>query len=150
MSEEFVSVQVSGLDAIHAQLLQLQAETAAKVLVASAKKAFLPVLWSARGKVPVDSGSLRDSLKIAVAKSDEGDLICSVGITIGKKEGGKPGELAPSTRWHFIELGTVKIPATPYLRPALDENASGVVEILKDELTKRIARAVKAASRGSK
>lgn len=148
MSESLVSLKVSGLDAINKQLLELKAETAAKVLAAACRKAFQPVLWVARGLVPVDSGALRDSLKISTSKADEGDMIVSVGITVGKKQGGKPGELAPSTRWHFIELGTARIPASPYLRPALDQNADGVVAILKEELVQGIERAIKRASKG--
>lgn len=148
MSDEFVSINVTGLDVLNAQLLALKAEVAAKALQTAARKAFQPVLWAARGLVPVDSGALRDSMKIAVSKADEGDMIVSVGITIGKKQGGKTGELAPSTRWHFIELGTAKMPAQPYLRPALDENAAAVVEIFKEELAKQIERAIARASKG--
>jgi hypothetical protein len=40
--------------------------------------------------------------------------------------GGLP--LPPSTRWHWIELGTVKLAAHPYLRPALDRSAPEVLD----------------------
>jgi HK97 gp10 family phage protein len=41
----------------------------------------------------------------------------------------------------FLELGTSKIVAKPYMRPAIDEHQTSIVEDVKQELQKAIQRA---------
>lgn len=151
------SLQAHGLKELQAQLMGLGAQLAGKTLAIAARKAFKPVLETARALVPVDSGELRDSLKVAVVKPKGGnDLVVSVGILIGKGRGSRQARLAAAAfgegqskrlpaarRWHFIELGTSDFAPHPFLRPALDRNANAVVAALKVELAKEIARAVR-------
>lgn len=156
-----MSFDVRGLDALQAQLLELGAELGLKTLAEAARKAFKPVLDDAKSMVPVDTGELRDSLKLSVVKSGSGDMAIAVGIRIGKGTGSKQARVAaaafgegqlnsrpPARRWHFIELGTAELAPHPFLRPALDKNASRVLEALKVEIAKGIARALKKGSRG--
>lgn len=143
-----LDIKVTGLDGLNAQLMELKAQTAAKVLASAARKAFKPVLDAAKQMVPVRSGALRDALKMGSAKNHEGDAIVNVGIYVGRTEAVPSDEMPPARRWHFIELGTAHMPAQPFLRPALDENASAVVEGLKDVLAEKIAVALAKASKG--
>lgn len=158
-----ISLQVKGLDALHAQLRELGAELGLKTLAAAARKAFKPVLDDAKAMVPVDSGELRDSLKLSVVKPKGGDLTVVVGIRIGKGTGAKQARLAaaafgegqsrglpPAARWHFIELGTAELAPHPFLRPALDHNAGAVLEALKTEIAKGIAKALRARAKGAR
>ena len=138
-----ISMQLQGMEALHAQLLELDAQLAVKALAQAARKAFKPVLDQAKSMCPRDSGALADSLKISVTKPKSGDAVVVVGIKIGKTGLGKPGELPPSRRWHFVELGTAKMQAHPFLRPALDGQASNVLGLLKDELQNSIAKALR-------
>jgi HK97 gp10 family phage protein len=146
---DLVEFSVSGLDTLQAQLLDLGAELAVKTLAQAARKAFKPVLDAAKENVPIWSGALRDSIKLTVKKPSEGDAVVVVGLYIGKDAGYDTGELPPERRWHFIELGTSKYPAHPYLRPALDGNASNVLDALKTEIAAAIERAVRRKSRGA-
>lgn len=149
-----MSVTIHGLSALNAQLTELGAELAAKALAQAARRAFKPVLDEAKRLVPRDTGALADSLLLAVVRKDENTL--AVGIKIGRGRGSKQARLAaaafgegqleglpPVRRWHFIELGTSRTPAHPYLRPALDSNASVVIELLKKELRVSIEKALK-------
>ena len=145
---DLVTFNVSGFDVLEAQLLELGAELALKTLAAAARKAFKPVLDAAIGRVPVKSGALRDSIKITVKKPKEGDAVVVVGLKIGKAAEYKTGELAPARRWHFIELGTSKYAAHPFLRPALDGQAPEVLDSLKTEIAAAIERAVKRKAKG--
>jgi HK97 gp10 family phage protein len=138
-----VEMKVTGLDALHDKLLELQAELAIKALAQAARKAFKPVLEAAKDGVPIWSGALRDAIKLTVKKPKDGDAVVVVGLYVSSKSAYATGELPPARRWHFIELGTANLAAHPYLRPALDGQASTVLDGLKTELAKSIARAVK-------
>jgi HK97 gp10 family phage protein len=150
-----VSVQVHGLRNLLDQLTRLQAQLAAKALAKAGRAAFKPVLDAAKAMVPKDSGDLADSLKISVVKPTSENGVLKVGIKIGVGRKGKQAKLAaaafgesqskalpPARRWHFIELGTSKMAAHPYLRPALHANEPLVLELLKGELQKQILAAV--------
>jgi HK97 gp10 family phage protein len=150
-----MSVTIRGLDGLLRQLEQLKVELAVKALATAARRAFQPVLDDAKRLVPRDSGALADSLRIKVEKPSAGDTVIKVGIMVGGSRLAKQSrvaaaafgeaqskELPPARRWHFIELGTSKMAAHPYLRPALEQNASAVVELLKGELQKQILKAV--------
>jgi HK97 gp10 family phage protein len=143
------------MKALVEQLARLQAELAAKALAKAGRTAFKPVLEAAKAMVPRDSSALADSLVLKVEKPQGNDGVLRVGIKIGKGKGTKQARIAaaafgeaqskslpPARRWHFIELGTSKYPAHPYLRPALDHNAELVLELLKGELQKQILKAV--------
>lgn len=151
-----MTIKVHGIQGLMAQLREIGAETGGKVLASAARKAFVPVLEAARGMVPVDSGSLRDSLMIGTNRPGEGDTVVAAGIMIGKGKGAKQAQVAaaafgegqlkalpPSRRWHFIEFGTSRQAAKPFLRPAIDGNAQAVVDLLAKEVDKGIARAIK-------
>jgi HK97 gp10 family phage protein len=125
-----IDIKLQGLDGLHAQLVEIGGNLAIKTLAKAARKAFKPVLEAAKRMAPRDSGALADSLRISVVKKGDG---VAVGIVIGKAVG-KPGELPPKRRWHWIEFGTAKQQPHPFLRPALAANASAVLDALAIEL----------------
>lgn len=150
-----VGYKLNGVAGLREQLAAVDAQLAAKALASSMRAVFKPVLDTARALVPVDTGELRDSLVLSVVKPSGGDLVVAVGIRIGKGTGAKQAKIAaaafgegqlktlsPSRRWHFIELGTVHMKARPFLRPALDKNAQRVLSLLKDEVARRIQKAL--------
>lgn len=141
-----ISLKLQGLDALKAQLQELKAEAAGKALARAARKAFLPVLAAAQALAPVDTGLLRDSIKITVVRPQGGDAVVQVGLRVAASKGAvKLGRMTISAhwRWHFVELGTSKMAAKPFFRPALDQNAQQVLDTLREELVKGLARAVK-------
>lgn len=156
-----IELKVRGLIDLQDQLVALGNELGIKALAAAARKAFMPVLAAAKAMVPVDSGALRDSLKVTVKKPKGGEAVVVVGIRIGRGQGAKQASVAaaafgeaqidklpPARRWHFIELGTADLAPHPFLRPALDSNAQVVLDALKEELAKGIARAQKKKAAG--
>lgn len=129
-----------------------------KFLRAAARKAFAPVVEKAKSLVPVDSGALRESLRLSFEKGAKGtDAVVIVGLrvaggTSGQKQAAMAAaafgesqskQLPPARRWHFIELGTARIPAKSFARRALDEDASAVLATLGQELNVMIRRATK-------
>lgn len=149
MSASFVSLNVTGLDSINAQLAELGVELGAKTLASAARRAFKPVFDAAQRLVPQDTGALREAIRLTVTKQAGGDTVVAVGLVVaGPKRGSKSAKgVGPGIYWRFIELGTAKLAAHPFFRPALDMNAAGVIELLKEECAKGIERALRKQSR---
>lgn len=141
-----ISLKLHGLEGLKSQLDELQAEAAGKTLARAARKAFAPVLATAQALVPVDTGLLRDSIKLVSVRAKDGEAVVTVGLKVAAAKGAaKLGRRTISAhwRWHFVELGTRHMAAKPFLRPALDQNAQQVLDVLRDELLKGVARALK-------
>lgn len=75
----------------------------------------LVVEGQAKALVPVDTGNLRNSITHEVNKQE-----ARVGTNV---------EYAP-----FVELGTVKMAAQPYLNPALEANKGNIKKIFADAI----------------
>lgn len=157
-----IAFKLQGLDALQSQLISLGAELASKTLAQAARKAFKPVLEAAKALVPVDTGELREAIKLTVKKPKGGDAVVVVGLRIAGSGTAKGitgiaqkyarrfgAELPAARRWHWIELGTANTAAQAFLRPALDQNAEVVLEALKAELVKSIARVLRKQAKGA-
>ena len=143
-----MSFKVEGLRELKGQLEALGYELAQKATAQAIRKAFRPVLDAAQARVPVDTGILRESIKQAVKKLPDSVV---TGLRIAPIKGAqKLGRrtLSAHWRWHFVEKGTVKMAAKPFLRPALDANAQAVLRILTEELAKAVKRAAKRKAGG--
>lgn len=150
-----MSIKVTGLSELLGQLKKLDTELGEKALASAGRLSFKSVLEAARALVPVDSGELRDAIRIRVAKSKNGGV--AVGIQIASSTSkmkqarvaaaafneSQSKRLPPSRRWHFVELGTANQAPKPFLRPALDQNAQRVVDDLREQLKKQIAKVAK-------
>ena len=155
-----ISVQLKGMRELHDQLKNLRDQAlAAKMLAAAARKAFKPVLEDARAHVPVDTGLLRDSIRLTVKRPQKGDTNVVVGLRVAVGRGGGAKDLrklekgsterqlawrkSAHWRWHFVELGTSKMAARPSFQPALFKNRAVVLDLFKQELAKAIQRTLR-------
>ena len=77
----------------------------------------------ARQKVPVLSGKLRDSIRVTRFK---GDPKQNIRVYAGSRQ--KGGAFYA----HMVEYGTVKMPAKPFLRPALNECKGRIRRIVQN------------------
>jgi HK97 gp10 family phage protein len=144
-----------GLKDLEKELVALGANEGRKTLTRAARKAFTPVLEAAQANAPVDTGLLRDNIKVVAQKPKDGDGVVIVGLRIAKakevrlskhgitKDGTHRLSTSPHWRWRFKELGTSTQTAQPFMRPALDANAETVVGNLRGELRKTIDRVLK-------
>lgn len=139
---------LEGVAALEAQLNELGVEVALKSLARVARKAFLPVLDAARALAPIESGELRDAVKVSVVKPSGGESVVVVGLKIGRGSTPGDGGAPAARRWHFTELGTAFMSAHPFLRPALDQNAERVLGLLKEGLVAEIQRVLRKQARG--
>lgn len=77
----------------------------------------------ARGLVPVNTGKLRDSIRVVRLK---GDPKQNIRVYAGNRE--KNGAFYA----HMVEYGTVKMPAKPFLRPALNASKGGIMDKMEN------------------
>jgi len=112
------------------KLMQELGDAAADVLDQAARSGAEIVLAEAEKKVPVDTGTLRDSLLIKKSKLKNAHIKSQYYVT--KKSG--VDYFVP------VELGTSKMKAQPFLRPAVDENTRTVATKINAEILKAIGR----------
>lgn len=127
------------------------------------------IVKASRASTYAGAKLVKDAAKRNVEASpsvDEGDLLRAV---IVKREGrtnltsehlvtvrgrGKPynkkgQRVARAPHAHFVEFGTVNMPAEPFLRPALERNQDAAIERMKRPLEQRINKARKVASKAA-
>ncbi len=155
-----IALKVEGMQELVAQLKGMYPTLKTrKVFQKAVRKALKPVLAAAQAKVPVDTGLLKSSIKIASAEAEDlfaaglligtgkgggGKDIAKAGKAAAEGQGGKArrtaGRLSAHWRWHFIERGVPAhgVAAKPFLRPALDSNAQTAIDIIIKELRREI------------
>lgn len=69
-------------------------------------------------------------------------------IKTGKKSKGNPG--GDTFYWRFVEFGTEKVAARPFMRPAMESAMGQVVDTFVAEYDKALTRAIKRAGKGKK
>ena len=82
------------------------------------------------GKYPHKAGNLKASIGVTKRKSPKGVFIFSVSPRKGTRNDGFYGR--------FIELGTSKMSAKPFLRPAAEASVNKTLEAAKDYMAQRI------------
>jgi len=156
-----VEIKVTGLREIERQLKELGSKTGTKILRASMLAANKPILEQAKSNVAGISGgsgalhkSMGDRFYAGKAPADGLFDVPSMGgrfsvITAPMKKNRTAVALYNLVykrkrrgifHGHFLEFGTEKIKARPFLKPALDSKGPGAVQSLADELRKRIAK----------
>lgn len=122
----------------------------------AARKAMQLVLFAAKvGASRIDDPNTRESImeNIVIRNGKSRDLNTvrmRVGVLGGAAVNGKsdqdklkalPGGM--TVYWRFIEFGTSKVPPTPFMRPALEENIQVVTDEFNKQFMKTIENAIK-------
>jgi HK97 gp10 family phage protein len=100
-----------------------------------------------KGRVPVDTGNLRDSIRAKVrTKKLSGGVEAKVSVgpafgTVDRKPG--DGSQQPGVYGMFVELGTEKMVPRPYMRPTFDTTKDKAVEVFADTLRDELEDIVK-------
>jgi HK97 gp10 family phage protein len=117
---------LEGADDLDKALKKLGDRTTGLLLKQAAEKAAQIVADEAKELAPKDTGDLAESIQAEVHKVQNGRAQFNIGF--GRKE----------FYGTFHELGNEKLPASPFLRPALEakqeEAAEAVEELLRDAL----------------
>ena len=152
-----IEFSLIGLDSLLGKLDAVKYETKRKggraalrkaaVVVAEKAKARARLLDDAEtGRAIADNIALRWNGRLF---KRTGDLGFRVGVLHGAvlKDGGDLSANSPTPHWRLLEFGTEKMPAQPFMRPALEENISEATAVFVTEYEKAIDRAIKRAAK---
>ena len=104
-------IRMTGDKAVIAGLNRVSAAVGSRAVMPALRATALIPLNVAKELVPVDTGTLERSIH---QEDVQGQLAVTVGTDVPYAE--------------HVEFGTSKMPARPYLRPALDENKGAMVK----------------------
>lgn len=122
---------------------------AAQVVAQKAKEGAERIDDKETGRSIADNIALRWNGKLF---KQTGDLGFRIGVLHGAvlKDGGDLSPNSPTPHWRLIEFGTEKMPAAPFMRPALANNISEVTNTFVTEYEKSIDRAIRRAAKKAK
>ena len=120
-----VSIRVEGLDDLERQFDRL-IDTSKKATIRKALNAGIaPIKKEAKANAPTDTGLLKKSIRSKQLRFTENP---AVGIFVSGK----------AYYWQFLEEGTSKMAARPFLRPAADSKHEEGVGKFKEKLKTEI------------
>ena len=99
----------------------------------------------AKSKVPKDTGTLKKAIKAKRRKPKNPDKPFSDVMV----EHGKDAK-NDAWYWHFIEYGTEKQAAQPFMQPAIDQIRPAIPAIYKEEFFKKLASRIKREQKKTK
>jgi HK97 gp10 family phage protein len=148
---EFITVQVTGLKQLEENLKQLQENIAKNALRAVARKAMQIMRDKIAGDAPRRTGALAAGILMTASIRGEGvsggNVLVRVGLRTSSKATRRKGERSPDDVYYgrFLEFGTRKMAARPFMRPAFDSTREQVLkefgELLGAEIEKRAKKA---------
>ena len=108
----------------------------------------------ARKRAPVDTGEMKRDIMMKREKDVRGGDTTGAVYTVFVRSG-KKSRLAGKARnverdsyyWKFVEFGTAKMPARPFLRPAFEANKEAAVEAIGKSLDETIQAAAREGAR---
>jgi HK97 gp10 family phage protein len=150
-----MSVDIKGLKELQAALNQLPREVQKRPLRAAVSAAAKVIQDEAKRRAPIDTGNLRKAVYRTRSRSGSGpgQETFLVAVKKGKAEyantarnrrlnrvGKKYQTQGEAYYWRFLEFGTAKMAAKPFLRPAFENKKQMAVDVLKQKLGDAITK----------
>ena len=128
---------IEGAKELDAALKRLGLDMERKIAKSAVRAGATVIAKEAKNNVPVESGTLRNSIRVVTRSKRVGDAVASVVTRSGKKWRSKNMDA-----WYapLIEFGTKNRPATPFLRPALDVKGPEAIKKMSEVIQKRISK----------
>ena len=115
-----IGFRVEGLEELERQFDRLADTSKRKVMMKALNAGAAPIKKEAKANAPVDKGVLKSQIRSKQMKYTEKP---AVGIYVSGK----------AFYWYFIENGTSKMAAAPFLRPAVDSKYEEAVDKFKEK-----------------
>lgn len=154
---ETIEFSLTGLDSLLGKLDAVSYDVKRKGGRAALRKAAQVIAQKAReGAERLDDKETGRSIADNIALrwngrlfKRSGDLGFRVGVLHGAvlRDGGDLSANSPTPHWRLLEFGTEKMPAAPFMRPALADNISEATNTFLTEYEKSIDRAIRRAAR---
>lgn len=132
-----IKVEIQGLKELEKKLLEMSPKLARNGLRAAVSAGARVVAAEAKKNVPVDSGTLKRAIYTKQIREESGNTQQTfyVGARFGKREQSKNRD---AYYFPFVEFGTAKMAARPFMRPAFESTKDQAAEAIKDKLAQRI------------
>jgi HK97 gp10 family phage protein len=144
-------VKVSGIRELSRALERLPKELQRASETNALREGMKPVLKTARGTAPSDTGLLKKAIGLTVRKGKNG-VTARVGARTGFKKQvtrkGKPVTADPSKYSHLVEFGTSHSAAKPFIRPAVESNTNAITDGLVKGYEKGMEKALRKIRKG--
>jgi HK97 gp10 family phage protein len=147
------TIYVMGLDELQARLRDLPKRIGRNVLRGAMNAGATVIRKEVQARAPVYTGSVaaghpppgtlrRSIYQVQIREfSNDQRQTYQVGVRKGKRfrKQGKRGQLSQDAFYaHFVEFGTVKMAARPFMRPGFEASKSAAVQAVREYLEKRI------------
>lgn len=147
-------VKVAGLEDLKRAVEELTADLRKRVIIGALKDAAQPIVKAAKATTAFNdrTGSVRRNIRVAASKVFQGKngvIGVYVNVRVPKARRIKGTKLRVKAKqndpyyWKFLELGTKKMRAHPFLKPAAEANFTAALDIFKTQLAARIVKANK-------
>ena len=149
-----ISVQITGLKELQKALNELPKEIQGRPLRSAVSAAAKVIVDDVKSRIPVgETGNLKTAVYRYRSRrnSATGRETFFVGIRQGKaqykdtaynRRKGRVGKnyktAGEAYYWRFLEFGTVKMQAKPFMRPAFEGSKSRILDVMKERLGKAI------------
>lgn len=156
-----ISFKIEGLDALQAKLQAVSVDMQKKGGRFALRKAAQVIRDKARSNAAgIDDPASAEMISKNITerwngrlnkKSGGNDIGFRVGVLGGAKDTGEKDSKNPGGKtfhWRFIEFGTAKMAAHPFMRPALEESQGLVVDTFVSAYSKALDRALAKAKKG--
>jgi HK97 gp10 family phage protein len=155
------TVTVTGLEQLGRALKAFPEVIAKKYLRRATYTAAAVIEADAISRAPVNTGALRDHIAIFKRASDDNSAHYAIGIRgirlnrkmkkvlriIRRQNGGGRTQVEGDVfYWRFVEFGTSKMSARPFLRPAFESQKMNAIEVFKTTLADGVAAAAAEAA----
>lgn len=137
-------VRVSGLRELGANMARLKRDIAIKHGARAVGKGAQFVKRAAKKNIRArayDTGNLHDSVIVKRLRQADTDLTVEYIVTV-RRTRSRTAKVTQAAAWygHFLEFGTVKMSARPFLGPSLRDNVDAVVQVIKRSLSDQLNR----------
>ncbi|HWL29954.1 MAG TPA: HK97-gp10 family putative phage morphogenesis protein [Burkholderiaceae bacterium] len=124
---------MTGLRELGAALKELDSRVQKRIARSATAAGARVIANEAKSRVPVDKGTVKKNIRTANLKPTQPGLQeTAVGVRVkGKTE-------VSAFHWRFLEFGTAKMPAKPFLRPAFEAKKEEAANRIKEQLAKRL------------
>lgn len=117
-----LTLKLTGADNLVARLVDLRTARLKKSTEDNIRQICIDIRDTAKAKAPVDTGSLQASIRLQTYHAT-GSAIIKLGVSAGGYvTNPRTGRIVNYAR--FVEYGTSRMRAQPYMRPAIEQHKS--------------------------
>lgn len=139
-------MRLDGLDEIVKNMREIAKDLKGDPLRASLRNGIKPIVEQAKANAPRgETGTLQEAINSKAMPMNEIPQGFSDGQEVFVASSRNKKKDAPNNAWywHFVEFGTSKMSAKPFLAPAFDSKRQAAMDAFVDEMRKQLERNAK-------